>query len=480
MVMDRNGTCHIDPLVHIRAISIPKTRATLRRRRLAQHQAHSTKHTAPITKHQAPSTSNPMSSIISVENLSKAYRIGKQQERADSLVGMLRDSLFAPFRNWRSFRQPTKAESESGNGEDAIHWALRNLSFDVNNGEVLGIIGRNGAGKSTLLKVLSRITEPTSGRVRLRGRVSSLLEVGTGFHPELSGYENVYLNGTILGMTKREIDRKFDEIVEFSGVEKFLDTPVKRYSSGMKVRLAFAVAAHLEPEILIVDEVLAVGDANFQKKCLGKMKEVAHAGRTVVFVTHQLEMLDRLTQRCLWLENGGVKTIGETGTITAEYIKAIPCSTSLVSNEILRRPNTVEFLNATAVDNTGTPQTLFQQGEKIAIELHLRSEIKTKFDVAIVVENEREQPLFASHFTDFHSPLTFQGSMFATMCIDPPILRNGRYRVSLALFSHDSDFYYHVIHHHPLFEVFGSDNDAFPKDSRWGSLFLRMHWSQRG
>ena len=199
-------------------------------------------------------------------------------------------------------------------------WALRDVSFDIRPGEVTGIIGRNGAGKSTLLKILSRITEPTTGEVRLGGRVASLLEVGTGFHPELTGRENVFLNGTILGMSRSEIRRKFDEIVAFAEVEKFLDTPVKRYSSGMYMRLAFAVAAHLEPEILIVDEVLAVGDAEFQKKCLGKMGDVARGGRTVLFVSHNMSAVQALCSKAILLQGGQVERMGATGPIVAEYL----------------------------------------------------------------------------------------------------------------------------------------------------------------
>ena len=260
-----------------------------------------------------------MSSIISAEKLSKAYRVGKKQERADSLVGLLRDSVTAPFRRYRTFRQPTAAENERSNFNDDNHWALRDVSFEVQAGEVVGIIGRNGAGKSTLLKILSRITEPTSGQACLRGRVSSLLEVGTGFHPELSGRENVYLNGTILGMTKREIDTKFDEIVDFSGVEKFLDTPVKRYSSGMRVRLAFAVAAFLDPEILIIDEVLAVGDAEFQKKCMSRMGHIAGGGRTVLFVSHQIGVIQQLCSKGLYLAEGRVAEFGEINRVVEAY-----------------------------------------------------------------------------------------------------------------------------------------------------------------
>jgi lipopolysaccharide transport system ATP-binding protein len=234
-----------------------------------------------------------MSSVIQVQNLSKRYRIGLRENRPDTFLGQIGGILRAPFDNLRRLRSMSKF----GADDDSIFWALKDINFEVQQGEVLGIIGHNGAGKSTLLKILSRITEPTTGEVRLKGRVSALLEVGTGFHPELTGRENIFMNGTILGMTRREINTKLDEIVDFSGVEKYLDTPVKFYSSGMKVRLGFAVAAHLEPEILIIDEVLAVGDAEFQRKCLGKMEDVASQGRTVLFVSHDMGAMSNLTYR---------------------------------------------------------------------------------------------------------------------------------------------------------------------------------------
>jgi lipopolysaccharide transport system ATP-binding protein len=265
-----------------------------------------------------------MSSIISVENLSKAYRIGPKRENADSLVCMLRDSLTAPFRNWQRMSQPAQDDNAKKDSDD-VHWALRSVSMEIMEGDVLGVIGRNGAGKSTLLKILSRITEPSGGQVKIRGRISSLLEVGTGFHPELTGRENIFLNGTILGMTRRDIVAKYDEIVDFSGVEKFLDTPVKRYSSGMKVRLAFAVAAHLEPEILIVDEVLAVGDLEFQKKCIGKMHQVAKSGRTVVFVSHSMAAVRRLCTKAIYLDCGVCTEVLETEEAIALYEIQTPC-----------------------------------------------------------------------------------------------------------------------------------------------------------
>ena len=266
--------------------------------------------------------------VIRVEGLGKKYIIGHQFNGSDGLRHVLQDKLTAPLRWARSKAQRAKSRPlSSGLTPDLrpptseVFWALRDVSFDVTQGEVVGIIGRNGAGKSTLLKILSRITEPTTGRVRIRGRVASLLEVGTGFHPELTGRENVFLNGAILGMTREEIKRRFDEIVAFAEVEKFLDTPVKRYSSGMYVRLAFAVAAHLEPEILIVDEVLAVGDAQFQKKCLGKMDEVSKQGRTVLFVSHNMTAVKSLCSKALWLDGGVVVGSGETGQVVSDYLQ---------------------------------------------------------------------------------------------------------------------------------------------------------------
>lgn len=243
---------------------------------------------------------------VSVRSLSKAYRIAQGAAKYTTAAEALMNRLRSPLK---------RADCE-------MFWALNDVSFDIGRGDVVGIIGRNGAGKSTLLKVLSRITEPTSGEVILRGRVGSLLEVGTGFHSELTGRENIYMNGSILGMTRKMIDKHFDAIVDFSGVEQFLDTPVKRYSSGMGVRLAFAVAAHLNPEILIVDEVLAVGDAEFQKKCLGKMKDVAHSGRTVLFVSHNMQAMALLCSSAILMRSGHVEAQGETPDIIERYLSS--------------------------------------------------------------------------------------------------------------------------------------------------------------
>jgi lipopolysaccharide transport system ATP-binding protein len=262
---------------------------------------------------------------IGVKNVSKVYRLGTRELAEDSLLKSLYRIIKSPVKNYQKYRSlydfsDLDFDNNDNDENPNVLWALRNISFEVTKGEIVGIIGRNGAGKSTLLKILSRITPPARGHVEIYGRTSSLLEVGTGFHNELTGRENVYLNATILGMRKREVDRKFDEIVDFSGVEKFLDTPVKRYSSGMRVRLAFAVAAHLEPEILIIDEVLAVGDAAFQEKCLNKMQDAGNEGRTVFFVSHNMPAVTRLCERVIMLDDGQIVADGPSHDIVARYM----------------------------------------------------------------------------------------------------------------------------------------------------------------
>ncbi|AOY60034.1 ABC transporter ATP-binding protein [Desulfococcus multivorans] len=267
---------------------------------------------------------------IRVDNISKRYRIGLKEKRQDTVGGEILRMLVSPFYNFRKYRSLYRfkggvADIDFDAEEQAspdILWAVKGVSFQVAPGEVLGLIGRNGAGKSTLLKILARITDPTIGYAEIRGRISSLLEVGTGFHPELTGRDNIFLNGTILGMRRREIEEKFDEIVQFSGVEKFIDTPVKRYSSGMKVRLAFSVAAHLEPELLIIDEVLAVGDADFQAKCLNKMESIGQEGRTVLFVSHNMAAVTRLCTKALLLEGGRIVNSGSASEVVGAYLNS--------------------------------------------------------------------------------------------------------------------------------------------------------------
>jgi lipopolysaccharide transport system ATP-binding protein len=279
-----------------------------------------------------------MKPIIEVKNLSKRYKLGvfnakTLREEAEAFLSRFSRKKGEGIRDKGEGAGSTLSSLHSPSAQSADFWALRDVSFDVQPGEVIGVIGRNGAGKSTLLKILSRITEPTSGEARIRGRVASLLEVGTGFHPELTGRDNVFLNGAILGMTKAEVKAKFDEIVAFAEIEKFIDTPVKRYSSGMYVRLAFAVAAHLEPEILIVDEVLAVGDASFQKKCLGKMREVSVGdGRTVLFVSHNMGAVRSLCAKACWINDGTVHAFDEVDPVVEAYLKTTHSASLTVFN----------------------------------------------------------------------------------------------------------------------------------------------------
>lgn len=312
-----------------------------------------------------------MSTVISVENLSKAYQLGQIG------TGTLTNDLKLWWAKARGKPNPLLriGESDHGNRSGETIWALKDVSFEVQQGEALGIIGRNGAGKSTLLKVLSRITAPTSGRVRVRGRIASLLEVGTGFHPELTGRENIYLNGAILGMRRDEVRRKFDEIVDFAGIAQFVDTPVKRYSSGMYVRLAFAVAAHLEPEILLVDEVLAVGDAEFQKKCLGKMGEVASEGRTVLFVSHNMPSIQQLCEKSMLLSSGSLYCLGRTEEIIKEYLgrNIISNSSIVTEKDIKTRSGTGEgkITKIEIVDQNNDPGVIFGVGQTFKVRFFL-------------------------------------------------------------------------------------------------------------
>lgn len=379
-----------------------------------------------------------MSAAISVENLSKAYRIGLKEEVPDSLVGALSGFVRNPFRGFNRLRK-LDTRSQDGDAEDVV-WALKDVSFEVEEGEVVGIIGRNGAGKSTLLKILSRITEPTSGRAVIRGRVSSLLEVGTGFHPELTGRENVYMNGTILGMTKREIDRKFDEIVDFSGVEKFLDTPVKRYSSGMQVRLAFAVAAHLEPEILIVDEVLAVGDAEFQRKCLGKMRDVARGGRTVLFVSHNMVAVERFCPRVCLLSNGALAKSGEVRSVLDMYFSSQPSGTHVNCGSLERASGLAPVVTSVrVVDAKGAREPSVRAGGGVTIEVEYEADRRlTNPRIGVLFETLREEPLFLVQTGIQSAPLddVEAGDAGTVSCTIPDLpLAPGRYRLTIGISS---------------------------------------------
>ncbi len=330
---------------------------------------------------------NNMTDIaIKVENLSKLYKIGARQQGYKTLRESVMGILTAPMQRFKKIPQ-----SAIRNPQSESIWALKDVSFEVKQGEVVGIIGGNGAGKTTLLKILSRITEPTEGRAEIYGRVGSLLEVGTGFHPELTGRENIYLNGAILGMRKAEIEHKFHEIVAFSEIEKFIDTPVKRYSSGMYVRLAFAVAAHLEPEVLVVDEVLAVGDAAFQKKCLGKMGDVAKEGRTVLFVSHNMGAIIALCPRCLLMNNGRLEMAGAVREVTARYqAKSFATAADRSDLRTAERRGTgkavFSSINIKPVTQYGEPIPVAYTGCNLSIEIEIDCHVDiADSNVAIVV-----------------------------------------------------------------------------------------------
>ena len=307
---------------------------------------------------------------IEVSNLSKRYRIGLKEQISDSFIGSVVSLLRSPISNYKKVRN-LSIFSDNDESEDIL-WALKNVSFAIRRGEAVGVIGKNGAGKSTLLKILSRITEPTEGEAFINGSVASLLEVGTGFHQELTGRENLYLNGALLGMKRNEISKNLDEIVAFSGIDGFIDTPVKRYSSGMYVRLAFSIAAHLEPDILLIDEVLAVGDIEFQRKCLGKMDEVATAGRTVLFVSHNMGSIGRLCKSAMLIEDGTIVQSGDSNKVITHYVKS---SISSTSNKI----GTINFSNnlekrayiktISILDHKGDVNSLLDQSKDFVIEV---------------------------------------------------------------------------------------------------------------
>ena len=368
--------------------------------------------------------------IIRVENLSKAYRIGAKEIVPTGVLGTVKQMIQSPFKYLAStLREPAPEE---------MIWALKDVSFEVYPGDMVGIIGRNGAGKSTLLKILSRITKPTSGFAEIRGRVASLLEVGTGFHPELTGRENVYLNGTILGMTKGEVDAKFDEIVDFSGVEKFIDTPVKRYSSGMQVRLAFAVAAHLEPEILILDEVLAVGDAQFQKKCLGKMEDVsAKEGKTIVFVSHQMGVLAQLCSKAILLNHGNIVKAGTTDSVIEYYLSQVSGENSSEFTASDNSSNKDIFVTkAYAFNSENSVESTFSHEEDINIGIICKVNRWVEDSImGFYVRDRRGRKIFTSKNPNWQKEyvLSTKGQLISTVNIPSNFLVPGEYYFTLAI-----------------------------------------------
>ncbi len=377
--------------------------------------------------------------VITADRLGKAYRLGLKVDKNATLRDALAAAVRSPLKRLRA-----RADAEANAGAPDTFWAIKDISFQVNKGEVLGLVGRNGAGKSTLLKVLSRITEPTEGTARMRGRVASLLEVGTGFHPELTGRENVYLNGSILGMTRAEISSKFDEIVAFSEVEKFLDTPVKRYSSGMYVRLAFAVAAHLEPEILIVDEVLAVGDGNFQRKCLGKMGDVVRDGRTILFVSHNMDAVAQLCTHTVLLANGQCSEKMSADDGIKKYLAMNGDGTGLPlaqkpREQNRKRPPIFVGLNVWGepADGSGEPHpNVVESGGKVTFEIDVAdcADLKSGAMCTVCITNDRGHRVAFFHSL-YQGGFTFKGADHAKFtCVVPslPLVANS-YSVELVM-----------------------------------------------
>jgi len=369
---------------------------------------------------------------IRVENLGKLYHIGGPQARYKTIRESIQDGFTAPIR--RAGRL-IKGHAHGAAELDQTIWALKDVSFEVKQGEVVGIIGRNGAGKSTLLKILSRITEPTEGELMLRGRVGSLLEVGTGFHPELTGRENIYLNGAILGMKRTEINRKFDEIVAFSEIDKFIDTPVKHYSSGMYVRLAFSVAAHLEPEVLLVDEVLAVGDARFQLKCLRKMNSISEEGRTVLFVSHNMGAVQQLCSRAFLIEDGLICRDGNVASVVHDYLSmGLDQVGERIWADIKSSPgnNTVRLQSVRIRGENGEIQTAYTVRDLVILEVEYTVLTKCPLDVYFYVNNERGECVFVT-IDNNNSPWASKarpvGSYRNTCMIPGDFLNAGSYTV---------------------------------------------------
>jgi lipopolysaccharide transport system ATP-binding protein len=419
--------------------------------------------------------------IITIEQLGKKYVIAHRTERARYKT--LRETMALKMRDVLNGWRARNGNNGAGEAAREEFWALRDISFDVKRGEVLGIIGRNGAGKSTLLKILSRITEPTHGEVRIRGRVASLLEVGTGFHPELTGRENIYLNGAILGMTKAEIKRKFDEIVAFSEVEKFLDTPVKRYSSGMYVRLAFAVAAHLEPEILIVDEVLAVGDFQFQKKCLGKMQDVAvKEGRTVLFVSHNLQAVRQLCSQSLVLERGQMAFHGDLAVGINRYSGseggALNTIVDLTDYPGSRGSGGVRLLQVEFQDESGAPALHVHRSGRLNVIVKFRIERDSyDFDLAMALVHVEGQRVFSELYSDQFTTLSLSlGEYQIQFSIPLRFLKLEAYFLVVAALENGAVA--DQVDGISIPEIIDPDANPHVESGRWGIVRVPLEWSE--
>jgi lipopolysaccharide transport system ATP-binding protein len=386
-------------------------------------------------------------SAIQVENLAKRYRIGVNQAR-DTLVSTIAGAIGSPITNLRRIRNLTRFDDGAEDRADTI-WALKDISFDIKPGERIGIIGQNGAGKSTLLKIMSRITEPTSGQVTTRGTISSLLEVGTGFHPELTGRENIFLNGSILGLSRSDIKQRFDEIVDFSGIPKFIDTPIKRYSTGMKMRLAFSVAAHLEPEILLIDEVLAVGDVEFQQKCLGKMESVAEEGRTVVFVSHNMAAMLRLVDRCILLDDGKVAIDSDPQEVVDAYLQG-NIQGSQGELEFDNQPElAAQIAKISVLNPSGHTVPILKMDEEIGVEIdyEVRDADRGQIDIVVLLSTREGTPISLGRLSDDfdNSQITSPGHYRFSVKFPGQILNSGNYSLRAAVNLNGK-----AAHNHPI------------------------------
>jgi lipopolysaccharide transport system ATP-binding protein len=378
-----------------------------------------------------------MAVVVRVENVSKAYQLGQIN------TGTLSNDLKRWYARKRGKEDPFLMVGEENDrttkGNSDIVWSLKDITFDINEGDSLGIVGRNGAGKSTLLKLLSQITTPTQGRIKIKGKIASLLEVGTGFHPELSGRENIFLNGAILGMRKAEIKSKFDEIVDFAGVERYIDTPVKRYSSGMYVRLAFAVAAHLESEILIVDEVLAVGDTEFQKKCMGKMSQLGRdSGRTIIFVSHNMVAIKQLCNTCIYLQNGKIVGNSDTQSIISQYLTsnnpALETDGIIPPSLSLHGTGEARFKKLYPVDDNGKPCSEFYFGDSINVIIQLESYTNLEnISMAIYLLNSYGERVCMATADQYYKPINLEAGLFEMKVSFKEVIMPGEYSFGLSV-----------------------------------------------
>ena len=415
--------------------------------------------------------------MVRAQGLSKLYHIGAVKAGPRTLVGAVTNAARSTVR--RALQNGSRGEVEL--------WALKGVTFELNRGEVMGIIGRNGSGKSTLLKLLSRVTAPTEGLVELYGHVGTLLEVGTGFHPELTGRENVYLNGTILGMKKNEIDRVFDEIVEFSELAKFIDTPVKHYSSGMYVRLGFAVAAHLKPEILLVDEVLAVGDAAFQKKCLGRIGDMAKEGRTVLFVSHNMLAIENLCARTIWIDDGTIRQDGRTRHVIHDYLSSsVKQNAGLdVSNAIRDRgTGEIKFVRVEFLDERKKTMDVIRSGDRVTWRLHFCADAPIAhphFIISIETELGIVVTQLATFLMGYQLPIVETGAGHVDLDISFLNLMPGRYNLSLAIWD-EIKGYYDYIRNCVALDIQPSDFYQSGKgiEERYGIIFLPGKWKYAG